>query len=70
MKGMGTDEDAIIEVLTKRSAFQRAEIIAEFKNEFGRVRLDDFINSIFDVQNAKLFKMVKIVWHVLLKRIC
>lgn len=39
MKGLGTDEDSIINILTKRAHFQRQEIKTEFKNEFGRVRV-------------------------------
>jgi len=41
MKGLGTDEDIIIQVLTKRSALQRLEISTAFKNEFGRDVLKD-----------------------------
>jgi len=38
MKGFGTDEQAIINVLTKKAYFQRQETIVAFKQEFGRVR--------------------------------
>lgn len=41
MKGLGTDEDAIIDVLTSRSNSQRQAIEAEFKREFGRDLIED-----------------------------
>jgi annexin A7/11 len=41
MKGFGTDEDAIIEILTTRSNAQRQEIAEIFKNEYGRDIIED-----------------------------
>lgn len=41
MKGFGTDEDAIVEVLTKRSNAQRQAIAEVFKNDLGRDLIDD-----------------------------
>lgn len=38
MKGFGTDEDAIIEVLTKRSNQQRRQIASRFKTMYGKVK--------------------------------
>jgi len=37
MKGFGTDEGAIIDVLTARTSFQRQDIIQSYKELFGRV---------------------------------
>lgn len=37
MKGFGTDEDAIIEILTSRSNAQRQAISQAFTHEYGRV---------------------------------
>jgi len=44
MKGMGTDEDDIIQVLTKHSANQRAIISETFEKQFGK-KLNDRLNA-------------------------
>jgi len=45
MKGFGTDEAAIINVLCQRAWFQREEINKAFKTEFGRVRSNFTLSS-------------------------
>ncbi|OCT88290.1 hypothetical protein XELAEV_18016924mg [Xenopus laevis] len=41
MKGFGTDEDTIIDIITKRSNDQRQEIIKAFKSHYGRDLMAD-----------------------------
>nr|XP_056713240.1 annexin A6 isoform X2 [Euleptes europaea] len=46
MKGFGTDEDAIIDVVTHRSNAQRQEIIKAYKSHFGRDLMADLKSEV------------------------
>uniref|UniRef100_A0A7N5JHP4 Annexin n=1 Tax=Ailuropoda melanoleuca TaxID=9646 RepID=A0A7N5JHP4_AILME len=46
MKGFGTDEDAIIEVVTQRSNDQRQDIIKAYKSHYGRDLMADLKSEI------------------------
>ncbi|NWQ82632.1 ANXA4 protein, partial [Columbina picui] len=41
MKGFGTDEDAIIEILTKLNVSQRQQVLITYKSSIGRDLIDD-----------------------------
>ncbi|XP_062976939.1 annexin A6 isoform X2 [Elgaria multicarinata webbii] len=46
MKGFGTDEDAIIEVVTRRSNDQRQEILRAYKSHYGRDLMADLKSEV------------------------
>ncbi|XP_075066178.1 annexin A6 isoform X2 [Mixophyes fleayi] len=46
MKGFGTDEDTIIDILTRRTNSQRQEILKAFKSHFGRDLMADLKSEI------------------------
>ncbi|KAM4707744.1 annexin A5 [Discoglossus pictus] len=54
MKGLGTDEDAILKVLTSRSNAQRQEVGVSFKTLFGRDLVDDLKSEL----TGKLEKVI------------
>ncbi|XP_069599983.1 annexin A5 isoform X1 [Ranitomeya imitator] len=54
MKGLGTDEDTIMKILTSRSNYQRQQIGVAFKTLFGRDLVDDLKSEL----TGKLEKVI------------
>lgn len=54
MKGFGTDEDAIIDIITKRSNEQRRQIASRFKTMYGKVIISFSYLSLFTSVNHRM----------------
>ncbi|CAL8091830.1 unnamed protein product [Calicophoron daubneyi] len=61
MKGLGTDEDAIIDVMTHRTADQRAEIVLQYKTMYGKSLIDHLHSEI----HGHFFQCVEALCHSL-----
>lgn len=65
MKGLGTDEDTIIDILTSRSNRQRQSIEAEFKREYGRDLIEDLKDELGGTFESLMVALIRTPYEFL-----